>query len=211
MWNYLATPIKRVTLTHLRWINDFFTNIGIKYFVVEGPCLSIIRGGDTRSMTLPDNQDLDVYILKEDEPRDLVDKMVDAGWTNCFGGTVFNERLYDRFKFYAWRTDGLDMCALDLRFLFRYQNYRWSIILNKYCIYDDYLFHNARMVEVQGVTVSVPDPPEEYLRQEYGDDWMTPKNMHFYEYPCIHRAIDIGFHSMLPKEDRYAYFNPSLL
>ena len=204
----ILVSIKRVTPTHLKWIDDFFNGIGIKYFVIEGPCLSIIRGGNTRNMSFPDNQDMDVYILKEDQPKNLAEKMMEAGWRNRYGQPVFDTTIVRKFKFYAWRWDGEDECALDLRFLFKYQNYRWSIISDKYCMYDEHLFRSPRRITVQGVTVSVPDPTEEYLRQEYGDDWRTPSGLHFSKYPCVLRATRFDLHSKLSEDQRYKKFSP---
>lgn len=198
----------RITLTHLKWVSDFFRDLGVKYFIAQGACLSIVRNNSLRGMTLPDNQDLDVYVLKEDEPENIKKKAIEAGWLDRLGESGFNGDCLTDFKFIAWRKGGDDICALDVHFLFKFKNYRWSAVMDKYCLYDDCLFNKSRVLKFKDIYVPLPNPPEEYLKQEYGEDWDVPKIMHLWNYPSVRRALKFNLHFKLKEEDRFYNFKP---
>lgn len=201
-----ASPLNRITLTHLRWVKEFFNSIGVPYFVTMGPCLSIIRNGNLRGMTLPDNQDLDIYVRLEDKPLNIAEALLNAGWSGRYGDRILPEDC-DDWNAFAWRWDRDEVCVLDIHYLHKHDQYRYAAMMTQYCLYDSSLFDEAKNISFEGLSIPMPNPPEEYLRQEYGDDWRVPQGIHFHEYPSVWRAREYELHEKLLPEERYEKYD----
>ena len=197
---------KTVTGKLLRDVDEFFSDLSIPYFITGGICLSIIRSGTFRDLLYADNQDLDLSILKEDLSPNFKKKFGDAGWTGRYGKLGCELGRQGDLTFYAFKKDGNVTCVIDGNILSKYQNYRWNICASQYRLYDAYLFETPKRVTVEDTTVSLPNPPEEYLKQEYGD-WHKRSGLPWQKYPSVHRALKFDLHSKLKAINQQAFKN----
>ena len=200
---------KTIRAEMLKDVDGFFSELGIRYFIGKAICLSIIRSGTLRGISQADNQDLDIYILKEEQPKYFKRKFAKAGWTNRYGKLGCQKGKAKDFEFYAWKNYGDFTCVIDGCFLMKYKSYRWNVLQSKYQLYDSYLFDEPERVTVEDATVSLPNPPEEYLNQEFGN-WREPKDVELWDFPSVIRAIDFDLHSKLKARGQaFKHFSPN--
>lgn len=145
--------------------------LGIECWLEAGTCLGAIR----ENRFIPHDFDIDIGIFAKDVDRALEvhAEMIKLGFrenhNNQGGAPEYGyERSYvrdgivvDHFYFYqdgdtlwmgAWAQDGI-----------KKHNFTKS------------LFFPLKQIEFCGINVNVPNPPEKYLEERYGNDWRTPR------------------------------------
>jgi hypothetical protein len=55
------------------------------------------------------------------------------------------------------------------------------------------MFTQPKEIEFLGEQFLVPNPPEDYLRLKYGEEWMVPKKSGEYEIDVVGKILDAGF------------------
>jgi hypothetical protein len=184
---------KKVNLEFLRDVDEIFNEVGVSYFILGGVCLSIIRNNSTRGMLYPDNQDLDIGMISTDHV--YREKILNALREKGYYIKIYHSGI---FGLYAIKTIGEvddpenEVRILDIHYLYRYENFRWKRLGDSFAVYDDFLFDIEKIVEFRGLSLSVPNPPEEYLKQEYGEDWIKPCGLPIEQYPSYIRGSSIG-------------------
>lgn len=180
---------KKVNLEFLREVNEVFNEVGVSYFILGGVCLSIIRNNSTRGMLYPDNQDLDIGIISTDYVN--IEKIKNSLRDRGYRISIYHLGI---FGVYAVKTIGdvndpeNEVRSLDIHYLYRYEKLRWKKLVDSFAVYDSFLFDTVKKIGFRELNLSFPNPPEEYLRQEYGEDWRKPRDFPVQKYPSYIRG-----------------------
>lgn len=153
------------------------------FYMDMGTMLGIVREGRLLGHDL--DIDVAVYAETEEEKERIKTLLLDAGcklkYAYCVKelGTVELSFVYNDLKFdisFYTREDGRDVCYLmyndpDLV----YENGDMSVV--KLSI-DPVL--RVKKVPFLGGEVTIPEEPEKYLAQRYGENWRTPDRGYVY-------------------------------
>ena len=158
----------------LREIRQIMYNAGVAFFLRQGTCLGAIR----ENAIIPWDDDLDLGSVMG--LHGLTEKSVEPVVA------AFRE------KGYVTRIEHLDHCLhvlmvkSSIRIEWRcYRIFGDSIYQYPAVRTPVRLFTDLKEIEFIGERYYVPNPPEEYLRLKYGEDWMTPKQSGSYEADVI--------------------------
>ena len=158
----------------LKEIRQIMDDAGVTFFLRQGTCLGAIR----EKAIIPWDDDLDLGSVIG--LHGLTEKSVEPVVA------TFGE------KGYLTRIEHLDHClhVLMVKSSIRIE---WRC----YRIFGDNIYQypavktpmslvtNLKEIQFIGEKFHVPNPPEEYLRLKYGEDWMTPKQSGGYEADVI--------------------------
>ena len=158
---------KDAMLENLQLLAVCLDRIDINWGPAFGTLIGIVRNDDFQ----PWKPAFDIYILKEDEERfkEVLWLLIDKG---------FELLRYERTGLY---------------FLGRKGEYIKIYVLHKISsdvrhtgasdfIHEKYLQNTVKW-NFKGIQFNVPEQVDEYLAFQYGDDWVTPKQTVFYNYP----------------------------
>ena len=171
----------------LRIVKKVFDELGIPLFLVDGTCISAIRDNDL-NLT-----DIDLGVLGEYENRcdEIRKSILNYGakvlvWTkpqvgaenelwireqSKFQGTYYHYTSINKKLFISFVIDGV---WVDILFYYRYGNYVWRMQNPRMlAVYSGELFNSFKEIDFFGMKMLVPNPPEKYLEEQYGN-WRTP-------------------------------------
>jgi len=158
----------------LKEIKKIMDTAGVTFFLRQGTCLGAIRDG----ALIPWDDDIDLGSVIG--LHGLVEKSVEPVVATL------------RESGYITRIELLDHCLhvvmvkSSIRIEWRcYKVFGDSIYQYPAVKTPVNLFTNLKKIHLVGEELEVPNPPEEYLRLKYGEDWMTPKQSGSYERDVI--------------------------
>lgn len=166
---------KEKSLDNLYVFSVFLNKIGINWGPCFGTLIGIVRNNDF----LPWAQQIDIYILKEDEER-----FKDILWSIQKVG--FELIRYERRGLYVIRRNGEGICIYVLRKI----AYDIRHTGGKDFIHEKYL-QNMVKWNFNGIDLNVPQKLDEYLSFQYGD-WASEKKTIKIYYTPIERFWEKG-------------------
>lgn len=152
----------------LKEAKEILDQLGVVFFLRQGTCLGAIRD----KSIIPWDDDLDLGSIYE--LHSVTEKTVDAVVA------AFRENGY-----FA-KVERSDHCT-SVAMMKSSTRIDWAC----YRIVDDSILHypgvkiparffaELKEIDFIGTKFNVPNPPEEYLRCKYGEEWMTPKQVGF--------------------------------
>ena len=154
----------------LKEIKRILDELGVTFFLHSGACLGAIR--DNGIMPWDDDLDLGVIIGLHGFTEESLDSIVSAFRNNGFitGVSCSDQHISVPLLKSQVRTD------LQFHHIINDKIYHYPGILIPLS-----LFTNLKEIDFLGEKYYVPNPPEEYLRLKYGEDWRTPKKIGYYE------------------------------
>ena len=152
----------------LREAKQILDNLGVVFFLRQGTCLGAIR--DHGFIPWDDDLDLGSVIGLHGFSEKSVDRVVAAFRKNGFFARVEHQDqcIYVSMIKSAVRTDWMCYPIIDDS-IFHYPGTRIPVRL----------LTNLKEIEFIGEKFYVPNPPDEYLRLKYGQEWMIPKKTGF--------------------------------
>ncbi|MFC1953538.1 LicD family protein [Chloroflexota bacterium] len=158
----------------LKEITKIMDDAGVTFFLRQGTCLGAIRDGDL----IPWDDDIDLGSVIG--LHGLVEKSVEPVVATL------------RENGYITRIELLDHCLhvvmtkSSIRIEWRcYKIFGDSIYQYPAVKTPVSLFTDLKKINLVGEELNVPNPPDEYLRLKYGEDWMTPKQSGSFESDVI--------------------------
>lgn len=161
---------KNKSLDNLRLLSAYFDKIGINWGPAFGTLIGIVRNSDF----LPWAEQIDIYILKEDEER-----FKDVLWLMSEVG--FKLTRYERRGFYVIERNNEQTCIYVLRKI----SYDIRHTGGRDFIHEKYLQSTVKW-EFEGLMLNVPADLDEYLTFQYGD-WIEPIRTVTHNYSSLKR------------------------
>ena len=146
--------------------------LGVVFFLRQGTCLGAIR--DNGFIPCDDDLDLGSVIglhgLKAEEMDQTLNQVATAFRNHGYFAKVDSN---DQYQSIVMMKSSIRMDWLCHRVIndgiFEYPGARYPVRL----------FSELKEIDFIGEKFLVPNPPEEYLRSKYGEDWMTPKKTEY--------------------------------
>jgi len=154
----------------LKEIKQILNALGVIFFLHSGVCLGAIR--DNAIIPWDDDLDLGVIIGLNGFTEESLGSIVSAFRNNGFitGVRRSDQHISVPLLKSSVRTD------LQFHHIINDKIYHYPGILIPLS-----LFTNLKEIDFLDEKYYVPNPPEEYLRLKYGEDWRTPKKIGYYE------------------------------
>lgn len=150
-------------------INSVAKELGLVVFLSHGTCLGAVR--ENRIFTY--DHDTDLAIRGEDFQLQFIDKFHKAGFKCIFQCGILNETKKTFYTYLTLWRDGeyTDIYLLHLigseRVLYYFTEHASSI-------WPACLFENPKKIVFLSQDFYVPNPPEDYLKITYGENWKIP-------------------------------------
>lgn len=176
--------IGRVMAEFLK-MHRLLNRAGIETFAMAGTLLGLIRN----DQLIIHDKDVDIGVMSDgvleriaSEIGPQYDLVLRTGYDIPFGKTLWlykfiDEHLAIPFEFQCHYTHK------HLYFYNRLMDDTWKCY-ETHVEYHKSLLANFKTIQVLGEDVRVPDPPEEWLKAFYGDEWQTPKQYTDWRYNC---------------------------
>jgi hypothetical protein len=154
----------------LKEVKHILEGFGVTFFLRQGTCLGAVRDNDL----LPWDDDVDigsiigVHGVTESSLEQIVESFRNNGFLTRLDRQSVN--TYIPLVKYSIRIDWECFKVIDN-----------SIIQFPFLKTPFSLFTELKEITFLEETFLVPNPPEEYLCQKYGEDWKTPKKLKDYE------------------------------
>lgn len=169
---------KKIVIQNLLEINRISKIINLPMFLDGGTLLGAIRSRDF----IPWDNDIDIGILAEEFQIKMLEAFCEAGFDTLFGcGVYFNpttpfiagmclkKGVTINVRFYTLRGD-------------KRIAYRCSSIF-RCSVNSKIWFENLKEIVFLGDTFYVPNPPEKYLKNIFGETWRIP--LQKFQYTCF--------------------------
>ncbi len=180
-WLESEEPIDRVNAAKaLKEVKQILDSFGVAFFLRQGTCLGAVRDNDL----LPWDDDVDIGSVIG--IHGVVEKSLD--------------QIVDTFRNHGFLTRLDQMSVSPYIPLVKYST---RIDWQCYKIIDDYivqfpfqktpisLFTELKEITFLEETFLVPNPPEEYLRLKYGENWQTPKKPGDFEEDVLKQVAEM--------------------
>lgn len=166
---------------NLKEAKEILDNLGVVFLLQSGSCLGAVR--DTAF--IPWDDDIDIASVMG--VNGLTEETILAAMA------AFRSRGYYVHKNYSI-LDGPPY-AISHSVIKDYARLDWSCMLEVDGVIRSYpgiqvpatSFTHPREIEFLGETFFVPNPPEEYLRLKYGEQWMVPRKAGEYEKDVVEK------------------------
>ena len=158
----------------LKEAKQILDHVGVAFFLSSGTCLGATR---------------DNAFIPWDDDADLISVIGLNGVTEQSGDIAAAAFRDNGYYVEVTRGDnGITLCTIKDYFRLSLECYR---------IFDDHIVHYPKLrlpvrlfdppkeIEFLGEKFLVPNPPEEYLRLKYGEEWLIPKKPGIYEIDVV--------------------------
>ena len=168
-------PIDTTVATKvLKEAKQILDKLGVTFFLRQGTCLGAIR--DNGLLPWDDDIDLGAVIGLHGFTEQSIDRVAAAFGDNGF---ITKTERQDQYTYVVMLKSSIRLDWLCYRIIddtiFHYPGVRIPVRLVTHLKEIDFL----------GEKFYVPNPPEEYLRLKYGEDWMTPKKPGYFEQDVV--------------------------
>ena len=167
----LDQPVAAATANRLlAEVRQVMSESGVVFFLRQGTCLGLVRDGKL----IPWDDDIDIgsiyglHGFSEETITSTIPKLRESGF-------LIRITVNDHTKFVTFIKDSM---RIDWGC---YWVIDGAIVMYPAIPIPVHLFVNLKEVTYMGSKYLVPNPPEEYLRAKYGDDWRIPKRAGEYE------------------------------
>ena len=178
----VAPPLDAVTAAELlaeaRQIMD---RLGVVFFLRQGTCLGAIRDGGFISWD--DDIDIGSIIGLHGVTEETIDSVVSAFGDNGYFVRVEGNDRYVNVSMMKSSTR-IDWAA--------YRIIGDSVFHYPGILIPAKLFTRLKEIDFMDAKFLVPDPPEEYLRCKYGEEWRIPKKAGF-DKDVLELVVDAAF------------------
>ena len=162
----------------LKEAKEILDPLGVVFLLSSGTCLGAIR--DNAFIPWDDDIDLITVIGSNGLTEELVDNAVEAFrqkgyFVYAAGGANRGVQAYSMMKDYV-RTGWECYRIID-----------GSISVYPATRIPATFFTQPKTITFMGEQFLVPNPPEEYLRLKYGEEWMIPKRAGLYEKDVVNK------------------------
>jgi len=163
----IDVPTAEIVLKEIKQILD---ELGIKFFLHSGACLGAVR--DNCIMPWDDDLDLGIIIGLNGFTEEMVSLIV----------STFREKGYVVGVRYQDSHISIPLLKSSVRTdLQCHHIINGNILHFPGIIIPLSIFTDLKEIDFLGEKYLVPNPPEEYLRLKYGEDWIIPKKIGLYE------------------------------
>jgi hypothetical protein len=166
---------------NLKEAKQMLEQIGVVFLLFSGACLGAIRG----KAFIPWDDDIDIMSVvgPNGMPEAKVEEAVSAFEKNGYYVQEFPGSYNRSFSMIRdWIRIGWDCDPIM----------DGNIYVFPGIAMPAELFTNPKAIEFLGEKFLVPNPPEEYLRLKYGEEWMVPKKAGEYEKDVVEKIPDRG-------------------
>ncbi len=152
----------------LREVKQILDQAGVTFFIRHGTCLGAMR--DNAFIPWDDDLDIGCVIGLHGFTEEQIDPVVTTFMENGFFAKVehLDQSVFVSLLKSSVRTEWACYRVIDDG-IFQYPGIRIPIRL----------FASLKKIDFMGVELHVPNPPEEYLRTKYGEEWRIPKQAGF--------------------------------
>ncbi len=154
----------------LKEIKQIFDSLGVTFFLRQGTCLGAVR--DQGLLPWDDDVDVGSVIGLHDFSEESINDIVTTFRNNGFLTRIeaMGPNPYIPLVKYSTRVDWACFRIVDDHIVqFPFQKTPLG------------LFTDLKEITFLDEQFCVPNPPEEYLRLKYGNDWTTPKRTGYFE------------------------------
>lgn len=178
---------KQVAYNNLKDAAEVLNELDCHWWLESGTCLGAVREGDFIDHDL----DVDVGLTDRDKATEIVEKMRIRG--------------HQVYKTYGTLRHGLEVAMIkngvktDFFWFYKYKDKLWHAAYQtmdglkyyrKYS-FDKDLFDKPKSYNFKGIQTYLPNPPEKYLEQMYGE-WQTPvKDWSWWESPLCAGEVKV--------------------
>jgi len=174
-----------------RQIIDIISGYECKWWLDAGTCLAVVRKGDFIAPT--DDVDIGFLSTHANLWTEFIIDFAQAGFQFSKGRTYKENRVTLGFT-------GPE--KLDIFFYYEKDGYLWHPIRGRESEqslrkvykpekFSKHLFGNLKKVSFKDRICYLPNPPEQYLMERYGEEWREPNPG--YKFWRDSKAIDMGF------------------
>lgn len=167
----------------IKFLQNSLEKQGVNFFFDMGTLLGIIREG----RLLKHDLDIDVAVFNEDEGEiaEIKNALLKLGCTHKFRyvvediGIVEDSYVLNNIKFdlsYYRKEDEKDICYLA--YIDSEKNYPDNQLSTVKLSCDK--IRNTKKILFEGFQINVPEKPEHYLSQRYGENWTVPDKGYVY-------------------------------
>ena len=179
------------------FVQNLLSSENVKFFFDMGTLLGIIREGHLLSHDF--DLDIGVFATSEKKQQSIRDMLVSNNCRlikACYVDNVgIIQESYIKYgikfdiAYYYSFDDKIDSCFLFVPSFIGNQTPQSRDVLELRCD----TITGTKTVDFLGISVSVPNEPEKYLAQRYGENWRLPdKNYKYWLGPSVHPYIEKG-------------------
>jgi phosphorylcholine metabolism protein LicD len=189
-----------IKIDQLLEMRDTLASFKIPCMLAYGNCLGAVRD---KKFILTDG-DIDLMVMHENiqnKRADVIEVFESLGYRRIIRDNW--NSITNNFFIYMLKKGGIEA---DIYSYPLYKHWRWEYAYwaDKFMLYPKEIFENPRKIMFYGHEFYVPNPPEEYLRICYGNDWRIPWQE---QGPSSYEGYKVRFVDMLPSGGK---FDPKL-